>query len=432
MGNKMGVPSLTRIVIWVLICVVSGCAFVPLVSDNHTVLSTDADAAQAEVIEPIAAGSYWNNSVRYPFQVNYAKALDARQQAWTLAYIDEYRGQANKSDAPVVVLVHCRCGNLGYFTRLIRKLRSQYRVIAFDLPHYGKSLPANLDLPVNQSFADSRQWVQQVLREQLGITKINLIGHSLGGQWAIGFALAYPDYVESMVLESSYGLEAYHEQPVPSVAGEINLFDGAFTGETTIAESVWRSSPLLTREYSLTEAELEARFFGTAGQTSVELPLWARSKLDVQNNTPETTGIFQQNQPDARFFVRSRALAAIGDLQEYEALVKACVWDMYASAAELRASDKKNLASQLGQIRARTFLAFGQQDSFLPNTAMTGKHALKAELAEPALNKIRAGGAAGVAKIYAYAAHTPHIEVAEQFEADVLRFFEGKAIELSF
>lgn len=39
-----------------------------------------------------------------------------------------------------------------------------------------------------------------VLRQQLGLEKINLLGHSSGGTIAAGYAIAYPDQVEKLIL----------------------------------------------------------------------------------------------------------------------------------------------------------------------------------------------------------------------------------------
>jgi pimeloyl-ACP methyl ester carboxylesterase len=434
--HYMQVANYARLVAIVFLSIIAGCSNKPFQSDdaysNTSDITPENLSLEPEVIEPVLTGSYWTEFVRYPFSVHYAEATDDQQQVWKMAYVDEYTGQLEKKEAPVVVLVHCRCGNLGYFSRLIRKLRPYYRVIAFDLPNYGKSLPLNMTLPINQSFETSRGLIHQVLTDKLEIKEINLIGHSTGGQWAIGFALKYPSYVNSLVLESSYGLEAYEVKTMSVAGSAINLFDVAFVAGKPLPESVWYSSSLLNTEYSLSEHELKARFFGAEEQTYADLPLWAKSKLDHQNGTSGSAGLFQKDQPDARFFVKSRALASVGDLQEYDRLIKSCVWDMYASAAELRSDDPANLFAQLRNLRVKTFLAFGQQDVFLPNTAMTGKRTLKSDLVDPALIKIRAGGTPSIAKIYPYAAHTPHIDVSHQFETDILHFFEKGVVDGGF
>ena len=42
--------------------------------------------------------------------------------------------------------------------------------------------------------------------DSLGLQKVHLVGHSMGGAIAIKFALAHPDRVSSLVLIASAGL----------------------------------------------------------------------------------------------------------------------------------------------------------------------------------------------------------------------------------
>ena len=123
---------------------------------------------------------------------------------------DRFKGTAaEKSKAPVLVLLHGRAMNSGYWGQLLEKpLAAGWRVIAIDWSHSGKSLPKNLNLPVNRSLEESRQLVFDLVVKQLGIHKATYLGHSLGGQLAAGYAIAHPENVERLVLYAPGGLES--------------------------------------------------------------------------------------------------------------------------------------------------------------------------------------------------------------------------------
>jgi pimeloyl-ACP methyl ester carboxylesterase len=76
-----------------------------------------------------------------------------------------------------------------------------HRVVAFDWPGYGESAP----LPGACS-TDSLVDFLTALLDELRIQRASLVGVSMGGAAALGFALAYPERVEKLVLVDSYGL----------------------------------------------------------------------------------------------------------------------------------------------------------------------------------------------------------------------------------
>lgn len=394
--------------------------------------NTQPPAITLQIVSPAKQNSYWRDAVQYPYAVHEAKAKDALDREWKLAYIDEYAGPGDREDAPVVVLLHCRCGNLGYFNTLIQQLVQDYRVVAFDLPNYGKSIPGNLDLPVTRSLDTSRDLVYQVLKNELNISHASLVGHSLGGQWALGFALKYPMFVDALILESSYGLEEYQVKPFRFDNRQVDLFNAGYPPEISLPEETWRLNPLYVKEYSLTQGELRDRLLFTDEQRDDLLPRWNRRAKSEAGEPPSVTSLFRMSESDARFFVASRAQAAEGNQREFDQLVRACVWDLYASAAELRADDERSLPARLGQVRARTFLAFGKHDSYLPNDFMTGESLTVDKLAGAAMTRIRVGGAEVTAKIYDAAAHTPHLDVPVQFGTDVLNFLKRETVVDAF
>ncbi|KAM3545218.1 hypothetical protein ARSEF1564_001852 [Beauveria bassiana] len=89
-----------------------------------------------------------------------------------------------------------------------------YRVIAPDQVGFCKSSkPTGYQFSTNQLAKNT-----QTLLKTLGINKITLIGHSLGGMLSIRFGLQYPDLVEKLILVDPVGLEDYVEKGVPYIA----------------------------------------------------------------------------------------------------------------------------------------------------------------------------------------------------------------------
>jgi pimeloyl-ACP methyl ester carboxylesterase len=116
----------------------------------------------------------------------------------TVSYMDEGKGEHT------IVLVHGLASNGGFWRYNIGELAKKYRVIAVDLPGYGKSSKGVY--PYTMSFyAD----VVSGLVTQLGIQKIVYVGHSMGGQIGIHFSFRHADQLERLILAAPAGLEPF-------------------------------------------------------------------------------------------------------------------------------------------------------------------------------------------------------------------------------
>lgn len=80
-------------------------------------------------------------------------------------------------------------------------LAAHRRVIAFDWPGYGESQPN----PGSDTLDFYIEFTGAVL-DALGLQRSSLMGLSLGGGAALGFALAHPERVERLALVDAYGL----------------------------------------------------------------------------------------------------------------------------------------------------------------------------------------------------------------------------------
>jgi pimeloyl-ACP methyl ester carboxylesterase len=111
-----------------------------------------------------------------------------------VAYRDEGAGE-------VLLLIHGLGGSSFSWRAVLPKLSNKYRVIAPDLPGHGQS-----DRPRGDySPAALAVWLRDLL-DVLGIKRVTVVGHSLGGGLAMQFAHQHRDHCQRLVLLSSGGL----------------------------------------------------------------------------------------------------------------------------------------------------------------------------------------------------------------------------------
>ncbi|HUY54438.1 MAG TPA: alpha/beta hydrolase [Candidatus Nanopelagicaceae bacterium] len=108
---------------------------------------------------------------------------------------------AGRGERAVLVLPGLGASS-GDFAELLTRLGRHHRVAAIDLPGSG------LSDPVSFQGHPRRAWNQVVktVADELGLTDFTLVGHSLGGLAAGGFAIANPGRVRQLVLISPLGL----------------------------------------------------------------------------------------------------------------------------------------------------------------------------------------------------------------------------------
>ena len=118
-----------------------------------------------------------------------------------LAYVEAGKGRP-------LIFIHGLGGNLSHFTKNIKGLSSDYRVIAIDLPGYGHSLQEY------DAGNDPLQLYAEVIAEFIKkkkLKKVALAGHSMGGQIAVIAALSHPKKIKKIILLAPAGLETFTE-----------------------------------------------------------------------------------------------------------------------------------------------------------------------------------------------------------------------------
>jgi pimeloyl-ACP methyl ester carboxylesterase len=139
--------------------------------------------------------------VTYPYPVRYFQ-LTIESQPVRMAYMDVAPAQAN---GQAIILFHGKNFNGFYWKDVIPYLTNAgYRVIVPDQVGWGQSDYPNIHYSFHLLAANNKQ-----LLDSLGLRKVVVLGHSMGGMLATRFSLLYPDMVSKLVLEDPIGLEDY-------------------------------------------------------------------------------------------------------------------------------------------------------------------------------------------------------------------------------
>ncbi|KEF35405.1 dihydrolipoamide acetyltransferase [Deinococcus sp. RL] len=150
-----------------------------------------------------------------------------------------------------ILLVHGLSGSGRWWRRNVPALAASYRVYVLDLAAYGYGLPPHHRSPGVRGAATL---IAAFLDEQ-DLTRVTLIGHSMGGHIAIHVAALRPERVANLVLACASGLLAGPRArmalhlPRAAVAGRVAfvprvLADAARTGPLKL----WQSAGDLLRD----------------------------------------------------------------------------------------------------------------------------------------------------------------------------------------
>ncbi len=220
----------------------------------------------------------------------------------SIGLIDEGQGEQ------VLVLIHGLGSNAKSWIKNIPALAKKYRVIALDLPGYGKS-----DKGYYQYSMDFYADVVKDLLNDISVSRVTLVGHSMGGQIAMYTALKYPEKVENLVLLSPAGFERF-----------------------TPGESAWMRKAVSTEfvyDTPIRNIDINAR------ATFYEMPDWAEFIITDRIQIRSAKGF------DRYCYAVSKNVAAMLD---------GIVWD------------------RLDQIKHRTLIIFGEEDGLIPNPYLHG------------------------------------------------------------
>ncbi|WP_408647678.1 alpha/beta hydrolase [Xanthobacter dioxanivorans] len=355
--------------------------------------------------------SFWNSFVTYPFPVKKTTAKDSRGIAWDIGYMDEYAGTAKDPD--VLVIIHGKGAFGGHYGNIMRiALERGLRVIAVDLPHYGMSGPGNLDKSPARTMQEMREVVHEVVVNQLKVQKAAYLGHSMGGQIVLGYALTWPEAVTRLILEAPAGLEEYPREVTVAPGKKLDLFDPAFAHDFDKWKATWDQTGLREREKSLTAQQVDDFFH------------FRRRDPVTGAVTPQRSGYFVRDSEYARLHTAQRIGMIKGDPREFQQWVDVFIFDIYAMVSELQEKDPQSLYKRLTDIKIPIFLAFGDKEPFIPGTAFNGLNDLSRQLILPFMRRMNAAGRDVQLKIYPGTAHFIHTDEPVAFAQDVVDFVE--------
>ncbi|WP_224240384.1 alpha/beta fold hydrolase [Hyalangium gracile] len=243
-------------------------------------------------------------------------ALPKTAQTYGVATVPEMAYvELNPEGARTLVFIHGLGSYLKFWRYQLDAFAAQgYRVIAVDLPGYGKS-----DKPA--TFPYTMEAMADAVRElvvALGIQKPVLVGHSMGGQTALSYAIRYPEEPAALVLTSPAGFEKF----------------------------TWKDKAWLKRAFS-----------STLIKSSPEYAIWGSVR---QAN-------FARWRPELEWLIEERVrVVATPDFDSYA----------YANVRTVDGlSHNDFVRDNLGHIQAPTLIVFGEDDRLIPNPFLHGGRA---------------------------------------------------------
>lgn len=145
------------------------------------------------------AGFKYTNMPALEFQdIDYSFPTKTVLANPSVAYADLGSGENT------IILIHGLASNAGFWRYNTSELAKNNRVIVIDLPGYGKSQKG--DYPYTLGFY--AETVKNLITT-LKLKNVTLVGHSMGGQISIIFALKYPELIKKLVLAAPAGFEKF-------------------------------------------------------------------------------------------------------------------------------------------------------------------------------------------------------------------------------
>src|SRR6476659_603115 len=159
----------------------------------------------------IKPGSITCEECPYPYPSSYLP-LTLYGQDVRMAYMDV--APAGTANGHTVMIFHGNNFGGFYFGNIIDALRREgFRVVVPDQIGYGRSSKPIVPYSFNDMARNTRAILQH-----LNVSKVMIVGHSMGGMLAARFSTQYPDLGERLVLYNPIGLtDARYDRPAASV-----------------------------------------------------------------------------------------------------------------------------------------------------------------------------------------------------------------------
>lgn len=221
-----------------------------------------AASGSAGAEEPLGIGL---EGFPYPYPVRFLP-LSQEGEKLRMAFMEiAPEGEAN---GRTVLLLHGRNFPSSYWQGVIKELTaSGNRVIVPDQIGFGKSTKPTFDLHFDDLARNTA-----ALLDELGIEKVDIVGHSLGGMLSVRFARTFPDRVERIVLAAPIGLEDYRVYVPPAPLERMIETEANVTAESFRRQLMTAYSLTLPPEALDPYVEARTRIRGSA-----DYPRWLRA-----------------------------------------------------------------------------------------------------------------------------------------------------------
>jgi pimeloyl-ACP methyl ester carboxylesterase len=150
----------------------------------------------------IVLGIVFYQKDQSPEEVYKKYALASSQQIAIGGVQLHYSDEGNRLDSTPLLLIHGTSSSLRTWDGVTAQMKSQYRIIRFDLPGFGLTGP-------NPNRDYSTSYYNQVidsLLTALHVSRVIIVGNSLGGAIATQYAIYQPAKVRGLVLVDAAGL----------------------------------------------------------------------------------------------------------------------------------------------------------------------------------------------------------------------------------
>ena len=310
-------------------------------------------AAAAPPPEPLGIGM---EGYPYPFPVKQL-AVQLEGQDLRMAYMDI--APTAVANGRTALLLHGKNFFGAYWEGPARALADAgFRVVIPDQLGFGKSSKPALHYTFELLASNTKR-----LLDELGISRVDVVGHSMGGMVAVRFALMYPQLTAHLVLENPIGLEDYRAK-VPYQLVEVN-------------------------------------YKNTLGQTEESLRKFIGSYLASWSDAYEP-------------YVQVPYRWSLSAEYPRYAMASALTYDMIYT---------QPVVHDLPRLRAPTLLVIGQQDHTVVGRQLVSKEVLATLGDWPALGKKAAAAIPGARLIeVAEAGHVSHLEAPKRFVDALLGF----------
>lgn len=150
----------------------------------------------------IVLGIVFYQKDQSPEEVYKKYALASSQQIAIGGVQLYYSDEGNRLDSTPLLLIHGTSSSLRTWDGVTAQLKNQYRIIRFDLPGFGLTGP-------NPNRDYSTRYYNQVidsLLTALHVSRVIIVGNSLGGAIATQYAIYQPGKVRGLILVDAAGL----------------------------------------------------------------------------------------------------------------------------------------------------------------------------------------------------------------------------------